>query len=218
MRAVSFLLPALVVLGLSQSPVMADGDPQARAASHLHQTARVPNRAALIMIERHALGRQGPAPQPRLQSAALQQQRAAASPLPALSAKELKCLATAIYFEARGESQSGQAAVAQVILNRTRNAAYPDTVCKVVYQGQSRRNACQFSFACDGKPDTIREKKAWALAQRIAADVAHGRRLRASLATATHYHADYVSPRWAPKLLRLAQIGQHIFYYEERQA
>lgn len=126
--------------------------------------------------------------------------------------EEELCLATAIYFEARGEPAKGQAAVAQVVLNRVRSPNYPDTICGVVYQNQARRNACQFSFACDGKPDRISERKAWELAEKIAADVVAGRQWVAEVATATNYHASSVFPRWAPSMRRLARIGQHIFY------
>ena len=151
------------------------------------------------------------APEPAIISASLQETRERTA-VAALDAAERKCLATAIYFEARGESIGGQAAVAKVVLNRAENPAYPGTVCGVVYQNQHRRNACQFSFACDGKPERIREKKAWVLAQQIADEVASGRRDVASAAEATHYHATYVSPRWAPKMRRLAKIGRHVFY------
>ena len=82
----------------------------------------------------------------------------------AVSDKELWCLATAIYFEARGESYRGQVAVAQVVLNRVKDHRYPDTICGVVFQNQSRRNSCQFSFACDGIPETINDSKSWAQA------------------------------------------------------
>lgn len=154
------------------------------------------------------------APVPRTMSAVLGAARNSASAT-RLSAEELKCLATAVYFEARGEPETGQAAVAQVILNRVRSGTYPETVCGVVYQNQQRRNACQFSFACDGKPDRIDEPKAWATASRIAASVASGRERSVRLVTATNYHASYVSPSWAPRMRRLATIGKHIFYNEE---
>ncbi len=131
---------------------------------------------------------------------------------PAVSHHEKQCLATAIYFEARGEPQRGQIAVAQVILNRAQSSDYPDTICGVVYQNKNRRNACQFSFACDGKPDTIKEKRAWAVAKEIAEEVIAGEVGVAAVADATHYHASSVSPRWAPRLRRLARIGHHIFY------
>lgn len=129
-----------------------------------------------------------------------------------VSEKEKTCLATAIYFEARSESEEGQRGVAQVILNRVENDAYPDTICSVVYQNQHRRNACQFSFACDGKPDRTTERKAWQKAQTIAEEVLDGDNLVQSIRTATHYHATYVNPSWAPKLTRLSRIGRHVFY------
>ena len=131
--------------------------------------------------------------------------------------KELECLAQAIYFEARGEPDRGQEAVALVILNRVKSAYYPDTVCKVVYQNAHMRNACQFSFACDGKPDAIKEKGAYEKAESIAAQVfgcENGKCESPNLfMRSTHYHADYVSPRWAKKLQRTGQVGRHIFYY-----
>nr|WP_223477120.1 cell wall hydrolase [Oricola indica] len=131
---------------------------------------------------------------------------------PAVPKSELACLATAIYFEARGEPERGQKAVAQVILNRVASKAYPKTICGVVYQNAKRRNACQFSFACDGRPDIAKEKKAWSRAKSIASDIVKGRGTPGATLSATHYHADYVSPRWARKMKRLSKIGNHIFY------
>lgn len=131
-----------------------------------------------------------------------------------VSSKDLACLATAIYFEARGESVEGQTAVAQVILNRVRAKAFPDTVCDVVYQGKNRRTGCQFSFTCDGKSKRIREQKAWTVAERIAGETLSGQADLDGLSVATHYHATYVSPRWARSMRRLAKIGHHIFYEE----
>lgn len=138
----------------------------------------------------------------------------AANPLPAstFSAKEQKCLAEAIYFEARGENLKGQAAVAQVVLNRVRNPAYPNTVCGVVYQNVKWRNRCQFSFACDGKRHRITEKRHWRIAQDIAKAVAAGQIWLADVGSSTHYHAVYVRPRWARSMYKMEKIGQHIFY------
>ena len=115
------------------------------------------------------------------------------------------CLATAIYFEARSESQLGQLAVATVILNRARAANYPSSICGVVYQGASRLNACQFSFACDGQSDLPPNGRAWETAVAVAD-------LALAVAEATHYHADYVDPSWSRSLHRLTKIGHHIFY------
>jgi spore germination cell wall hydrolase CwlJ-like protein len=136
---------------------------------------------------------------------------------------ELSCLARGIYFEARGEPVRGQFAVGRVILNRVNSPAYPDTVCGVVYQNAHRENACQFSFTCDGIPDRIDDFDSWGRILERAATLLVRRsecsRTTAStglIAISTNYHATYVSPRWAKELLRTGQIGQHIFYYEER--
>ncbi len=127
-------------------------------------------------------------------------------------AAEKHCLSQAIYFEARGEPEAGQAAVAQVVLNRMTSGLYPSTICGVVFQNRSHRHACQFSFACDGKPLRVREAEAWAEANRVADDVLDGRLWLADIGSATHYHADYVRPRWASALKKVDVIGNHIFY------
>jgi len=123
-----------------------------------------------------------------------------------------KCLAEAIYFEARSESRAGQAAVAQVVLNRTLSRLYPNSVCGVVYQNRHRYKACQFSFACEGKSLRIRDGRSWSLAVSIAREVLEGRTYLAKVGGSTHYHATYVRPRWANRLKRMKKIGTHIFY------
>ena len=128
------------------------------------------------------------------------------------SGTEEHCLAEAIYFEARGEPPAGQAAVAQVVLNRVASGLYPRTVCGVVFQNRYRHNACQFSFACDGHPLRISEGDPWARAVRIANAVSKGTTYIAGIGDATHYHANYVRPRWARYLKRTDRIGHHIFY------
>lgn len=130
---------------------------------------------------------------------------------------EKHCLATAIYFEARGESVKGQKAVAEVILARTRTPGRPSTICGVVYEGSARRTGCQFSFTCDRASDVARAGAHWAQAQRIAtvAMSTHGKGKSVSRG-ATFYHADYVKPRWASRMVRVAQIGSHIFYRPKR--
>lgn len=135
-------------------------------------------------------------------------------PLPpeVFSAKEQKCLATAIYFEARGESLRGQAAVAQVVLNRVRNPTYPNTICGVVYQNQQMKNRCQFSFACDGKKDVINNRKSYKTAEDIAMAVTAGKIFLPEVASSTHYYAQYVSPGWARSMQKMKKIGLHIFY------
>lgn len=123
-----------------------------------------------------------------------------------------RCLAEAIYFEARGESERGQQAVAQVVLNRVKSGRYPDNVCDVIYQNRHWRNRCQFSYACDGAPETVRDQRAWDVASRIADDAIAGRVFLDGIGDSTHYHATYVAPRWRRGLNRTERIGTHIFY------
>ena len=161
-----------------------------------------------------------PVAQPKAQAAALSPQteapsapKAAAQVLQQVRYKtaELTCLARAVYFEARSESELGQLAVAKVILNRVKDPDYPKTICGVVYQGSERRNSCQFSFACDGLANRVRSPESWARAKQIAERaVADDPSIR--MLHATNYHADYVTPRWAKTLKRLVRIGHHIFY------
>ncbi|MDO1581198.1 cell wall hydrolase [Rhizobium oryzicola] len=128
------------------------------------------------------------------------------------SPQEQQCLASGIYFEARGESVKGQAAVAQVILNRVRNPAYPKTICGVVYQNEDWRNHCQFSFACDDIKDRIRSKEHWAMAREVAMAVTAGQIWLPEVGSATHYHAIYVKPKWARGMVKVGRIGLHVFY------
>ena len=109
-------------------------------------------------------------------------------------AKAEKCLANAVYFEARGEPVRGQIAVAQVVMNRVFSPFYPNDVCDVVYQNANRHLACQFTFACDGIPDVVTEPDAWQRAQRIARDMLDGKLWMPEVAKATHYHAYWVHP------------------------
>lgn len=138
----------------------------------------------------------------------------AATPLPAeaFSEKEQKCLAEAVYFEARGEAIKGQAAVAQVVLNRVRNPAYPNTICGVVYQNTNWLNHCQFSFACDGRKHRVTEMPQWTVAKQVARAVSAGQIWFPEVGSATHYHAVYVRPRWARTMIKVDKIGLHIFY------
>jgi spore germination cell wall hydrolase CwlJ-like protein len=123
---------------------------------------------------------------------------------------DLDCLTSAVYFEARGESASGQAAVAQVVLNRVKHPAYPKSVCGVVFQGAGAPG-CQFSFACDGSMSKSRERLAWARARDVAMRALSGVP-HAEIGSATHFHTTAVSPAWAPRMLRVAHVGAHVFY------
>jgi len=126
------------------------------------------------------------------------------------------CLAEAVYHEARGETVYGQTAVAQVIMNRVFSRHYPDSICGVVYQNAHRRNACQFSFACSGKPKPIADQGAWAVAQRIATLALDGRIWEPEIGKATHYHAVWVNPWWVGTMQRLTSHGVHVFYRPTR--
>ena len=129
------------------------------------------------------------------------------------------CLATAIYFEARGEPIAGQIAVANVIVNRTEDRRYPNTVCEVVKQGPTYRWAthipvrhrCQFSFYCDGKKEVINDVHAFNKAVDIAKRTLNGEILDITEG-ATHYHALYVLPDWAATKTHTVTINNHIFY------
>jgi len=124
--------------------------------------------------------------------------------------RALLCMTQAVYYEAGFEPLEGRQAVAQVIINRMRHPAFPKSVCGVVYQG-ARDPVCQFSFVCDGSLYRQPAMHAWKEAERVAAAALDGFVDR-SVGAATHYHADYVAPYWAPKLAKIVQIGAHIFY------
>ncbi|OJV09180.1 MAG: hypothetical protein BGO20_22580 [Bosea sp. 67-29] len=127
-------------------------------------------------------------------------------------AREQRCLAEAVYFEARSESAEGQAAVAQVVLNRVKSGLYPASVCGTVYQNANRYLSCQFTFACEGKSLRITEPGPWRDAVRIAREVYEGQTYLAEVGASTHYHARYVRPYWAKRLKKMDTIGQHVFY------
>jgi len=127
-----------------------------------------------------------------------------------------RCLAEALYFEARGETVKGQVAVAEVILNRVDSGAYPDSVCGVVHQGTSGgRYQCQFTYKCDGAAETIHELGAWERVGKVARLMLDGAP-RALTGGATHYHTDAVRPRWAARFAHTATIGVHRFYRAPR--
>jgi len=126
--------------------------------------------------------------------------------------KSEKCLAEAIYFEARGEAVRGQIAVAQVVMNRTFSGFYPATVCGVVYQNKHRHFACQFTFACDNVADVIREPDMWERARKIAKAMLDGQLWLPEVAKSTHYHAYWVHPSWVNEMRKTYKFGVHTFY------
>jgi spore germination cell wall hydrolase CwlJ-like protein len=127
-------------------------------------------------------------------------------------AKSEKCLAEAIYFEARGEAVRGQIAVAQVVMNRTFSGFYPNTVCGVVYQNKHRHMACQFTFACDNNPDVVNEPDMWDRARKIAKAMLDGQLWLPEVAKSTHYHAYWVHPSWVAEMKKMYKFGVHTFY------
>ncbi len=129
----------------------------------------------------------------------------------ATRARALECLTSAVYYEAGQESTDGQRAVAQVVLNRVRHPAFPANVCGVVYEGSTRPTGCQFTFTCDGSLTRGPALGAWQRARSVA-EAALAGFVYKPVGTATHYHADYVVPYWAPTLTKNAVIGAHIFY------
>ena len=127
-------------------------------------------------------------------------------------ARAERCLANAIYFEARDQPFKGQVAVAQVVMNRVFSGFYPEDVCGVIYQNADHHLACQFTFACDGKRKVINERGAWARANRIARETLAGKLYEPAVGTATHYHALYVHPNWVHEMHKLVRYGIHSFY------
>lgn len=122
----------------------------------------------------------------------------------------LRCLSTAIVYEA-GNDPAGGASVAQVVLNRVRHAAFPSTVCGVVYQGSERKTGCQFTFTCDGSLGRRESDAVWAMARRVANGALSGM-VDHSVGLATHYHTDWVYPYWSPQLRKIARVGTHLFF------
>ncbi len=200
-------------------------------------TAAVPDGATPAIPRAVSLASATPAPaepqivtlQPRLNNAPVAGVAAKAPALPAPKAnpprasyadlidpedmnKEQRCLAEAVYFEARSETPEGQAAVAQVVLNRVKSGLYPDSVCGVVYQNRHRYMACQFSFACEGKSLRITEPGPWKQAVKVARNVTFGETYLSKVGNALNYHASYVKPSWRHMFRKADTIGTHIFY------
>ena len=134
------------------------------------------------------------------------------------STEEINCLSLNVYYEARSSNLADKAGVADVVLNRVLDTRYPNTICEVVKQGQKtstgamKRNACQFSWYCDGKADKPQDEDRWIEAQMIAWDMVENGQFRGITEGATHYHATYVNPRWASTLQMVGRLGAHIYY------
>jgi spore germination cell wall hydrolase CwlJ-like protein len=126
-------------------------------------------------------------------------------------AHAIDCMTAAVYYEAGEESADGQRAVAQVVINRLRHPIFPKTVCGVVFQGADRKTGCQFTFTCDGALARTPSEEGWARARAVAQAALEGSVMK-KVGNATHYHAVYVAPYWSPTLLKVSQVGAHIFY------
>ena len=122
---------------------------------------------------------------------------------------QIDCLAENMYFEARGESQEGQTAVAHVTMNRARSGLFPASVCGVVYESNNR--GCQFSWTCDGHSDRIRDRETFTRIEELAKQMFLNTPPD-NTGNALFYHANYVNPRWSRAFDRTVQIGAHIFY------
>lgn len=127
------------------------------------------------------------------------------------ASRDLECLTQAAYYEARGEGTDGMRAVAQVVLNRARHSAFPNSVCGVVFQGSGRRVGCQFSFTCDGSMRAPVNRTAWNRARTVASAALSGS-VFADVGNATFFHTTNVAPSWRNSMMRVNQVGSHIFY------
>ncbi|MFJ6023276.1 cell wall hydrolase [Brevundimonas sp. NPDC092305] len=127
------------------------------------------------------------------------------------ASRDLDCLTQAVYYEARGEGRGGMRAVAQVVLNRVRHPAFPKSVCGVVFQGAGRRVGCQFSFTCNGSMRATVNRAAWNRARDIASTALSGS-VYSDVGVATHFHTTAVAPQWRSSLIRVGQVGDHVFY------
>ncbi len=209
--------------GHTMSPVRpGDGEPESAVATFsdgatpapplemaLNSSSPTPNDGVVVVVEVDPQSQTTLAPKSPFADG---QPNYAALIDPKDNARQMRCLAEAIYFESRGEPEHGQAAVAQVVLNRVRSGIYPTTICGVVYQDRNRPFACQFSFACEGKSLRIEEPGPWTVATRIAQEVVSGSNYNANVGEAVNYHANYVSPFWVGYLRKVDRIGNHIFY------
>jgi spore germination cell wall hydrolase CwlJ-like protein len=130
---------------------------------------------------------------------------------PSVRDQALHCLTQAVYFEAGFEPIEGQRAVAQTVINRVRHPGYPKSICGVVYEGAARGTGCQFSFTCDGSLQRAISPVVWTNAEIVARQALAGYVMK-DVGTATHYHANYVYPYWAPTLVKLRTVGTHVFY------
>jgi len=202
------VLGALVALGMCTSWALAEGRgaPEALVAKLLGT-----ERAALAGVGETRIARLASVNPTAAPAANLQSEAWISGQPVATGGEQWRCLAEALYFEARGETAAGLFAVAEVILNRVESARYPDSVCGVIKQGTGKRNACQFSYTCDGKPEQINNPDAFIRVGKVARVMLDGAP-RGLTKGALFYHTDAVAPSWSRKFDRTASIGVHHFY------
>jgi spore germination cell wall hydrolase CwlJ-like protein len=209
LQRVNSLSPGALAIAERHDPFTVSGADQrdrqsADFAARLEQSSRSPlGVTAVSLMLRPELGPDGSSAASRFRFASIG----------ALDgARDLDCLTQAVYYEARGESAMGQAAVAQVVLNRVRHPAFPKTICAVVFQGAGLGKAdCQFSFVCDGSMRQPLDVQAWDRAQHVAARALSGA-VVAQIGNATHFHATRLGPQWGDGLVKVATVGLHVFY------
>jgi len=126
-------------------------------------------------------------------------------------AAQSKCMAQAVYYEARSETRSGQRAVAEVVLNRVKSKHFPNTICEVIFEGSERSTGCQFSFTCDGSMDIAPRGKGWVNSVKVANYVMSGGHSPITN-WSTHYHTLTVKPKWSGTMRMTRQVGSHVFY------
>lgn len=192
---------ALAPFAPGEAPVIANGDPDLKQAALSPRTG--PDTAGESVATKGVVT--GETARPRSPAERLRLAGGA-------RVKAEKCLANAVYFEARDEPVRAQIAVAQVVMNRVFSPFYPKTVCDVVYQNAGRHLACQFTFACDGKPDVVTEPDAWERARHIARDMLDGKLWMPDVAKSTHYHDSWARPNWIGEMRRMDRLGGLIFY------
>lgn len=203
------LIMAVMALPVMHSPVSADASVKQMISREKRALGAIPQARLAALLSpsksRAVTGKSKGKSKIRYDAAWLNAQPAAKGD------RQWRCLAEALYFEARGESIKGQFAVAEVIMNRVEHARYPNSVCGVINQGTGRKFACQFTYTCDGKAEKISEPRAFARVGKIARIMVQGG-ARPLTKGATHYHTKKVRPKWSRKFPRTATIGFHHFY------
>lgn len=194
----------------ADTSVSSSTDPFLSLGAQMQSLLGGERRALQALPEGHLRQLGSPRSQPRATRSIYTREWLARQPTPRGNA-EWHCLSEALYFEARGESLEGQAAVAEVILNRKASGRYPDSICSVVNEGTGRKHACQFSYTCDGKPEAVTEMGAWDTVGKVARAVMDGAP-RLLDPDVTHYHTTSVNPSWALQYERTNHIGTHVFY------